>query len=267
MFDFIDIFCYISKKKELGVFMELDYGPIKVIKGQYKGLIGYYDGDDSGKAVVYRGDLCYGDYVLVSYGSLTDEITVRDLSDRISHLRQRLSIFVFHETEDCDCSELHNLHEELHFVEKLLHQKYFSHYIWSRTTDKKVFISHASKDMGLAIDISVDLRKHGVNSWLDKWDIKLGHSIPKEIGKGLDNCDAIILLYSKDYRDSTFCNDEWEAFYTKYNKIKPFAILPIMLDGVEPPALLAARKYLHFNNKVSDYGMLIHEIVEALALI
>ncbi len=242
--------------------MDLDYGPVKVIKVKYKGLIGYYDDDDLSKAIVYRGDMCRGCYVLVSYKYLTDEITVRDLKDRIQYLRQRLAQFEL--GIECDIYELHNLHEELHFSENLLNEKYFNHYTWSRIADKKVFISHASQDTQLAIDIALDLKKYGIDTWLDTWDLKLGHSIPKEIGIALDNCDAIILLYSKDYINSTFCNDEWEAFYIKFNKQKPHAILPIMIGDVDPPALIAARKYLRYDTLSIRYNNMLHEIVEAL---
>ncbi len=244
--------------------MEPKYGPVMVTKSKYKGIIGYYDDDDLEKAVVYRGELCRGGYVLVPYQYLTYDITVRDLKDRIQLLRKKLAKFDLGYTYDC--WELNSMHEELHFSEKLLYERYFHHYTWSRTVDKKVFISHASQDTQLAIDIALDLKEYGINSWLDKWDIKLGHSIPKEISAGLDNCCAIIMLYSKSYKESTFCNDEWESFYMRFNREKPYAILPILLDDLEPPSIIAARKYMKFNNSIDQYSSLIHEIVSVLEL-
>jgi hypothetical protein len=35
---------------------DLDYGPVLITRGKYKGRIGYYDDDDLSKGVVYFGD-------------------------------------------------------------------------------------------------------------------------------------------------------------------------------------------------------------------
>ena len=34
---------------------ELEYGPVYIAKGEFKGKIGYYDCEEGGKAIVYLG--------------------------------------------------------------------------------------------------------------------------------------------------------------------------------------------------------------------
>ena len=240
----------------------IEYGAVKIVKGKYKGTIGYFDYDEKGLAYIYPGDMAYVNYLVVSLKSLSDEITINDLKERKHFLRQEL--FKVINEKSYDFWKLNDLHEELHFVENLLNNKYFDHYFNVRELKKKVFISHSSADTQLAIDIAVDLANEGINAWLDKWDIKLGHSIPKEISIGLDECDAIIILYSSNYKESTFCNDEWESFYTKFNKLKPNGIIPVILDDIEPPTIIGARKYFKYNKMFYEYDSLIYEIVRAL---
>lgn len=36
---------------------QLRYGPVQIIGGKYKDLIGYYDDDDGDKAIVYFNDI------------------------------------------------------------------------------------------------------------------------------------------------------------------------------------------------------------------
>ena len=244
--------------------MGLVYGPVKVIKGKYKGLIGYYDDDDDkDKAIVYRGDMFGGTYVIIPCSSLTDDITINDLKDRIESLTRKL---VRNTMEiELDYWELHNIHEELHYAEKLLNARYFEYFTQIRELKKAVFISHSSADTALAMNLALDLGNKGINAWLDIWDIKLGHSIPYEISKGIEDSEAIILLYSKSYKDSTFCNDEWESFYTKYNKSKKNAIIPVLIgEGIEVPTIIGARKYYRFNRAHNAYDMLVQELIRAL---
>lgn len=240
----------------------VEYGPVKIIKGKYKGAIGYFDYCEKGLAYVYLGNMAFVNYIVVPVKSLSDDITIYDLKERKQFLRQEL--FKLQKEKDYNFWALNNLHEELHLVEDLLHNKYFDRYVNVRQLNKRVFISHSSADTQLAIDIAVDLGNEGINAWLDKWDIKLGHSIPKEISVGLEESDAIIILYSKNYKDSTYCNDEWEAFYTKFNKLKPNGIIPILIDDIEPPTMIGARKYFKYNNMFNEYDALIYEIVRAL---
>lgn len=52
---------------------EISFGPVKVVKGRYAGLVGFYDDDaEHGLAVVYFGFPTLSPYVLIKRGSLVN---------------------------------------------------------------------------------------------------------------------------------------------------------------------------------------------------
>jgi hypothetical protein len=42
-----------------------DYGPVRVLDGEHRGKVGYYDDDDGREAIVYFGEPFLSDYVLI----------------------------------------------------------------------------------------------------------------------------------------------------------------------------------------------------------
>jgi hypothetical protein len=42
-----------------------DYGAVRVLDGEHRGLVGYYDDDDGPEAIVYFGEPFLSDYVLI----------------------------------------------------------------------------------------------------------------------------------------------------------------------------------------------------------
>ena len=110
-------------------------------------------------------------------------------------------------------------------------------------TLKEIFISHSSADKDIALYIASDLTEANFNVWFDLWDLKLGHSIPKEIERGLDKADALVIILSKNYLKSVFCNDEWASYYMKYSSKPNKIIIPIIIDESEPPTMIYSKKY------------------------
>lgn len=90
---------------------------------------------------------------------------------------------------------------------------------------------------------------------------KLGHSIPKGISDGLDSADTLLIILSKNYLNSAFCNDEWEAFYMKFRD-KP--IMVIIVDESEPPTILCGKKYYRMKD-ITEYDTMFRELRRALA--
>lgn len=94
----------------------------------------------------------------------------------------------------------------------------------------------------MALYIATDLKNANYNVWFDLWDLQLGHSIPEEISKGLDNADCLLMIVSRDYLESCFCSDEWQGFYMKQKNASKL-IIPIIIDDSEIPTVIGARKY------------------------
>ncbi|MEG2027292.1 MAG: toll/interleukin-1 receptor domain-containing protein, partial [Clostridia bacterium] len=97
--------------------------------------------------------------------------------------------------------------------------------------------------------------------------INVGNSIPRKINQGLDDSIALIMLVSEEYLDSVYCTDEWEAYYLKFNKIRPNAIIPIMIGSAQPPTLIAARKYFRINENYQEYDEMLKKIKKAIIVL
>ncbi len=246
----------------------LYFGPVKVIKGEHKGRIGLYDDEDGNYGYVYWGnmvgtiDAC--STIKLSY--LSNNITTYDLFNRVEKLGNQISQQrakkSLGETYFGD-NTLVELYGEYIFALNLLNNIYIStNYLQGEGT-KKVFISHSSANKDIALFIASDLKQAKYNVWFDKWDIKLGHSIPQSISDGLDSADALLILLSNDYLNSAFCRDEWQGFYMKFNtQNKP--IITIVIDDSEPPTILSSRKYYRMNDW-NDYNNMLDELKLSLS--
>jgi hypothetical protein len=125
----------------------------------------------------------------------------------------------------------------------------------------KVFMSHSHSDHEIALKIATDLRKNGVNIWLDKWEIKIGDSLIKKIfEEGLTNCVAFIILLSKASVSSSWVQHELDA--AMINRIEGLTrIIPIVVENCSIPASLRALRWLDITN---NYENGLREIIKAI---
>lgn len=158
---------------------EIDFGIVKIIKGKYKGCIGYFDDEDGDyykeKAIVYFGDpLLSPGYIIVPYEYIDDEITTEDL-----HKRQKEIFKQFAEAELAHNSKKQTrLLAEFLFIETIFSERYIKARFMQSTSGKRIFISHSSADKTFAKLLATDLAEAGHKPWLDEWEIKVGSSIP-----------------------------------------------------------------------------------------
>ena len=106
-----------------------------------------------------------------------------------------------------------------------------------------VFISHSSSDLEFSRCLATDLKEIAYDVFLDDWSIELGENIVEKINTGLEASKVLIPVISKDFLSSVFCKDEWTSFYMRFAKSKQDAIMPVIIDDVDVPAILASRKY------------------------
>mgnify|MGYP003315624084 CR=1 FL=1 len=243
-------------------------GPVKVINGKHKGRIGIYADHQDNFGFVYWGNMINNLdlYDQIELSCLTNHITTYDLVKRSDILYGKL----FAELNASSTAEEHSsygkwagLYSEYILVLQLLNKVYLDTQYMQGDGNKKVFISHSSADKEISLSIASDLKLSNYNVWLDKWDLKLGHSIPQSITDGLDSADALLIILSKDYLESAYCKDEWQGYYMKYNTMNR-PIVVIIIDESDPPTLLAARKYYRLNS-IEAYDEMISELRNALA--
>ena len=99
----------------------------------------------------------------------------------------------------------------------------------------------------------------GVSVWFDSWEIKPGESIIGGIGKGLEDCDVFLLIWSAAAKNSRWVDTELRAALRKGVDDTSFRLIPIMLDGTALPALVA--EYRGFRlERVEDLEGIVREI-------
>jgi tetratricopeptide (TPR) repeat protein len=93
----------------------------------------------------------------------------------------------------------------------------------------KLFLSYSRKDGLKAQRLCEWLEREGHSVWRDEDDIGGGASFSSEIEKALNDCDAVVVLWSADSVQSAWVKDE-AGFGRDTNKL-----IPISLDGTGPP--------------------------------
>ena len=117
------------------------------------------------------------------------------------------------------------------------------------TTKQKptAFISHASADKERFVrPFAAVLREtHGVDAWVDEWEIQPGDKFAEKIHNAIADADAAVVVLSENSVDSKWVKDEINAALV-HRVNKDVKLLPVVLDGLTdqriPPALRAIQQ-------------------------
>jgi tetratricopeptide (TPR) repeat protein len=97
----------------------------------------------------------------------------------------------------------------------------------------KVFISYSHQDFDCANEIRRLLTSAGYDVWKDVEDIPIFSEWPTEIEEGIEQCDKLIVLWSRNARQS-----RWVPREITYADALKKPMLPIVLDDTRLPILL-----------------------------
>jgi len=115
----------------------------------------------------------------------------------------------------------------------------------------KIFISYAWENQPIAKRLQSDLKRDGVEVFVDYEKITGGDSLPERISAALDWCNMLVLLWSADSAESYYVKQEWSSAFHLQKRI-----IACVLDGTPLPALLAGRLYLNFAPYETGYTQL-----------
>ena len=238
------------------------YGIVKITRGKFKGRIGYYDDDeyDRGKeqAIVYFGSALLGaSYHLIPKSYISNRISITDLFNRQQSIYQEINDAV----SIGGHKEQSSLLQEFILIETYASEMHIRTRFFQRTTGKGVFICHSSLDKYLAKCLATDLMEAGHRPWLDEWIIKVGESIPKEISKGLDSCDFLIIVLSSNSVESNWVEHEWHSKYWDEVSTGKVKVLPVLIEDCKIPTLLKHKKYADFRY---NYAKGLEEVLDAI---
>ncbi len=97
----------------------------------------------------------------------------------------------------------------------------------------KCFISHNWKDKDTAEEIGRRLLQHGIDVWLDKWEMYAGESLTTGIAEGIRNSNVFIILMSSNSMNSQWVKEELRIALQRRLKDPDFKLIPILLNNCE----------------------------------
>lgn len=124
-----------------------------------------------------------------------------------------------------------------------------------------VFISHRGSDNYEAEQLAIKLRDASHDVWLDIWKIDLGDSIIERINQGLTGSTYVVVCYSSSGVEVPWMSREWMATLARQLNGFQVKLLPVVLTGGQPPAILADLKYADLTR---DWDGGIAEIIKAI---
>lgn len=128
----------------------------------------------------------------------------------------------------------------------------------------RAFISHASEDKARFVeDFALQLRQHGVDAWLDKWEMLPGDKLIEKIfHEGIRNSDVVIIVLSQYSIKKPWVREEIDAAFMKRLEGK-VRIIPVIIDECEVPEELRATLYERVDD-LSDYAASVRRIVASI---
>jgi hypothetical protein len=112
--------------------------------------------------------------------------------------------------------------------------------------------SHTSIDKIFVEKLANDLQRIGVNTWFDKWEIKVGDSILWKIEDGIRKNDYLGIVLSPDALQSEWVKNELSSAWSKQMQTRKIVVLPILYRDCEIPLFLSDRKYADFRYDYHD---------------
>ena len=114
----------------------------------------------------------------------------------------------------------------------------------------RVFLSYTREDRDLAKAIATRMRRLGIDTWWDQWEIRAGDSIVQKINDGLGDCTHFIVLLTPRSIDKPWVKAEMDAAFVRKltNRVKfiplrcdlPAERLPPLLSGLHSPEITDA---------------------------
>lgn len=104
-----------------------------------------------------------------------------------------------------------------------------------------IFISHSHKDKDKARFLADELKGFEYRVWIDNLEIEPGEDWPDEIETGIDSSEIILVVWTKDAKNSKWVKNEIARADAK-SKL----IVPLMFDDSEVTVTLQTKQHIDF---------------------
>lgn len=124
-----------------------------------------------------------------------------------------------------------------------------------------VFLSYARQDAQAVSRVADDLRRRGVELWMDRQDLVAGDEWLPQIEAAISKADFMLVFISNASLNSAWVQREYQVAFQSQAKTGGTRLIPVLLERVELPSFLAAIQYVDLTESYVDG---IRQILHAL---
>jgi tetratricopeptide (TPR) repeat protein len=127
-----------------------------------------------------------------------------------------------------------------------------------------VFISYRSTDRCWAKSLVTRLEGVGLRVFIDEKELEIGKSLAGQLQSALMRSRSAVVLVSKGWIDSPWCQQEFDVLLDRALKEPGFVLAPLRLDDSVMPALLNSRLWIDFNGLPRAEGDGVERLINTL---
>ncbi|HEX6707610.1 MAG TPA: TIR domain-containing protein [Albitalea sp.] len=131
-------------------------------------------------------------------------------------------------------------------------------------TGYHVFVSYRSTDRAWATSLVTRLEGAGLRVFMDQRELKAGDYLAAQLESGLQRSRAAVVLVSKGWLESPWCQQEANVLIQRAVEDKDFKLIPLRLDDSAMPPLLNSRLWLDFKGSARAAGKPLDRLLSAL---
>jgi len=125
-----------------------------------------------------------------------------------------------------------------------------------------IFISYSHKDVDFVDLLAVQLVRHKVHVWVDRWELSVGDSLLARIQEAITGASALLVILTKASVQSEWCRKELNAGLLRELEEQRVVVLPVLVEECDIPLFLRDKLYADFRTSF-DAGL--KTILEAIA--
>lgn len=114
---------------------------------------------------------------------------------------------------------------------------------------KDFFVSYTGADSNYATWVAELLEANDYSVVIQAWDFQSGDNFVSKINESLSECKDLIIILSKNYLKSKWCEAEWTSKLKEQIELKERRIIPIRIEPVILKGLLAPIVYIDIVDK------------------
>lgn len=118
---------------------------------------------------------------------------------------------------------------------------------------ENIFISHSWEDSDVSKNLAKQLKGDAVKIWIDFESVHGGDNLPIIIGRAIEWCDTLILLWSKHAEKSHYVGLEWTCALNNKKRI-----ISCILDDTKLPTILTSFLWVDFRDFEQGYQNLLN---------